>query len=884
VIKQTNQQTTMNERRIRRKIADLQEQWDLLSEQLSRLERARILAIDPGEKFRLEQNIAEIKSERQQVEQQLDDLETQLLDSHRSEFHVFVSSTMVEFHDIRAEVGSALEKIYIDPFVYGGSPRVRTASTTETSLKAVERSDMYIGLLGKSYGEATIKEFYHARKLGKPCLLYIHGKDVQREEKLEQFLKEYIYDPESGVGYEYFESSVDLKDKVGRDIMRLLVDLYRQASRELPSGAIQPVVRLAWDVVDWYQTLGYTLIQEPFYVDARTMDLMMRVNMNFPGIGSVSQDLKIRCTTGLIEAPQVRTFAQEVESCGVNKGQMVSFLGISPPAREEVREQEVLSLLTFDELLDQTVRFDDYLNWLEDEIKKRGIDTGYIPLACAKEVRGPDSNDRIEVSHWPAEDGGIDKYVDIWLRGWHKEHLSILGEFGTGKTWFVYHLAWTYLQLYREAKQKGRPRPRLPIVISLRDFAKAVSIESLFSEFFFMKHNIGLPGYEAFQQLNRMGKLLLLFDGFDEMAARVDRQEMINNFWEFARVLVPGGKAILTCRTEHFPDAKVGRALLSAELQASTAKLTGETPQFEVVELEKFNETQIRQVLLRKAKPEIVERIMGNPELMDLARRPLMTEFILEALPDVEAGAPVDLSRVYLYAVRRKMERDIKAERTFTSLADKLYFLCELSWEMLSTDKMSLNYKAFPDRLRRLFGTVVREQRDLDHWHFDMLGQTMLIRNAYGDYSPAHRSLLEFFVAYKFIAELGVLASDFMEAAQAQSYIDEKTLPQVYTWSEYFHREIDEHGKVKPIAPLKSFTTEDYEKLYKRSDVVKVEKLPRNAITFAAGMVSIDPASLDKLCEMAWEKPVNIAWKVLTLLPFLKDQHSETLAEMLVNT
>ncbi|MFL9458912.1 hypothetical protein AB0758_49020 [Tolypothrix bouteillei VB521301_2] len=97
-----------------------------------------------------------------------------------------------------------------------------------------------------------------------------------------------------------------------------------------------------------------------------------------------------------------------------------------------------------------------------------------------------------------------------------------------------------------------------------------------------------------------------------------------------------------------------------------------------------------------------------------------MTELILEALPDIEAGLPVDISRVYLYAVRHKMERDIKAERTFTNLADKLYFLCELSWEMLSTDQMSLNYRLFPDRIRRLFGCGQR--KDLDHWHYDYDG------------------------------------------------------------------------------------------------------------------------------------------------------------------
>ncbi len=138
-----------------------------------------------------------------------------------------------------------------------------------------------------------------------------------------------------------------------------------------------------------------------------------------------------------------------------------------------------------------------------------------------------------------------------------------------------------------------------------------------------------------------MGKLLLIFDGFDEMAAKVDRQQMINNFWELARVVVPGSKAILTCRTEHFPEASEGRALLSAELKASTANLSGEPPQFEVLELEKLDNEQVRQLLGNHAGDQTVETIMLSPQLLDLARRPVMTEFILEALPEIEAGKPV---------------------------------------------------------------------------------------------------------------------------------------------------------------------------------------------------------------------------------------------------
>ena len=567
---------------------------------------------------------------------------------------------------------------------------------------------------------------------------------------------------------------------------------------------------LAQQMKGWFETLGYRF--EPYQVWA---DLHFEFIVNIPVRRNRYDRILVRGIEGEAGIKDVAALRQSVDAQRTDEGWLVTARRISRAARDQVEKEENRNLgcYTFDELLDQDADFSGYLNWLEAEVKQQGVDKKYVPLACTKEEIDPISKRRIAVSHYDERDGWIDGYIDLWLDDPVKEHISILGEFGTGKTWFALHYAWTALQRYRDAQKRGVERPRLPLVIPLRDYAKAVSVESLFSEFFFRKHEIPIPGYSAFEQLNRMGKLLLIFDGFDEMAARVDRQEMINNFWELAKVVVPGSKVILTCRTEHFPEAKEGRALLNAELQASTAALTGETPQFEVLELEKFNDAQIRQVLSFQAGTATVEQVMGNLRLLDLARRPVMTELILEALPDIEAGKPVDMSRIYLYAVRRKMERDIKADRTFTSLADKLYFLCELSWEMLSNDQLSLNYRLFPDRIRRLFGAVVREEKDLDHWHFDMMGQTMLIRNADGDYTPAHRSLLEFFVAYKFAAELGVLATDFAELAQAQSYIDAGAAPQNYRWSSYFLRQMDDVGKIVPIPPLKAFASESLAQL-----------------------------------------------------------------------
>jgi predicted NACHT family NTPase len=137
-----------------------------------------------------------------------------------------------------------------------------------------------------------------------------------------------------------------------------------------------------------------------------------------------------------------------------------------------------------------------------------------------------------------------------------------------------------------------------------------------------------------------MGRLLLIFDGFDEMADKLDRQKMINNFWELARVVVPGAKAVLTCRTEHFPNAKEGRDLLNAKLKASTRYLSGDPPQFEILELEQFDEDQIRDALLKRTDQKTVDLIMSHQELLDLAGRPVMLDFLVEALPDIEAEKP----------------------------------------------------------------------------------------------------------------------------------------------------------------------------------------------------------------------------------------------------
>ncbi|GAA1298133.1 NACHT domain-containing protein [Saccharothrix xinjiangensis] len=553
------------------------------------------------------------------------------------------------------------------------------------------------------------------------------------------------------------------------------IEEVREVATTPAAGQSNPLEWLAAEVKAWFDAIGYPFErhQEP---SSSSFEWIIQVPLR-----RRYDRVVVLGVVGELSASHLDRARRSLEDNRADEAWVIAPRRVSPAAREAADDR--VACYTLDELIDQDANFDGYLEWLQAEVARRRIDTDYVAMHCRKtEYDG--GGEATAHSTYEAGAGGLDGYVDSWLADPSKEHLSVLGEFGTGKSWFCLHFASRLAARYQEAKRRGLPRPRLPLLIPLRDYAKAVSVESLFSEFFFRKHEVKLANYSVFEYLNRSGRLLLIFDGFDEMASRVDRQARINNFWELAKAVVPGAKVLLTCRTEHFPEARESRDLLNAQLKASTQALTGAPPQFEVLDLLPFDDDQVRELLGHITTPDVIDVITGHEELRDLMRRPVMSELVLDALPEIAEGRQVDLARVYLYAVRRKIARDINSERTFTSMSDKVFFLSELSWEMLSTDTMSMNYRQFPDRIRTCFGAAVQEEKDLDHWHHDMLGQTMLIRNSDGDYSPAHRSLLEFFSAYKLAAELGVLNEDFLTLVK-----DGGGGAVAVKWSEYFHRE-----------------------------------------------------------------------------------------------
>lgn len=553
---------------------------------------------------------------------------------------------------------------------------------------------------------------------------------------------------------------------------------HRQS--EDPKRAVSsPAERLGSDVQVWFQAVGYR-IREHWLVG----DFGMAISLEVPQRRRGRYDLVVAlCVDGELAPYHLEVLQELVSERNFSEGWGVAQLRVSETARRLAdQSDDIVYCYSFDELIDLEADFEPYIAWLEQEVCDRHIDSRFVPLSCRKEEIDPRTEKSFGTSEYSWRDGGLDKYVDSWLADPAKKHLSLLGEFGMGKSWFALHLAGRLAEGWKDAKARGVARPRIPLIIPLRDYAKQTSVSALLSEFFFHKHQIEIRNYEVFNVLNRMGRFLLIFDGFDEMASRTDRNTMVANFWELAKVVEPGAKVLLSSRTEYFPEAKEARDLFDARVSATTTGVPSEGPTFEIVELMPFDDEQIRMMLTHLLTPEKLAIVMEHEGVRDLMRRPVMSELVIDALPEIEQGATINLARIYLYAIKRKMDRDVTSERTFTSRADKLFFLCEVAWEMIRTNQLSLNYKDFPEKLRACFGSVVENVQDLDYWEQDMRNQSMLVRNSRGDYGPSHKSLLEFLIAFRFAAELGLLEGDYLRLIPGAEKRDGKS----YSWSEYF--------------------------------------------------------------------------------------------------
>lgn len=233
-----------------------------------------------------------------------------------------------------------------------------------------------------------------------------------------------------------------------------------------------------------------------------------------------------------------------------------------------------------------------------------------------------------------------------WVADPEGRFVVLLGEFGHGKTFALRELA-------RRIHEEGRP-PVVPIFIQLRALEKTHSLEELLAVHLTAggEQRIDHP---RLQYLIREGRVLLLFDGFDELALRVTYDQAAEHLGQLVRAATGRAKVVLTSRTQYFLSDKQVETALSERTTI---------PGRQLVKLQGFNEDQILAYLTKCLKGDEVaarswfELLDEVKDLLGLSANPRMLGFITR------------LERTRLERIRAR-EGEISAARLYRELLDQ---------------------------------------------------------------------------------------------------------------------------------------------------------------------------------------------------------------------
>jgi WD40 repeat protein len=412
-----------------------------------------------------------------------------------------------------------------------------------------------------------------------------------------------------------------------------------------------------------------------------------------------------------------------------------------------------IQLLTFRELQHQILKLDQYLDRLIKNYETDELSKYYIDLIAQDDEKMPTKIFE-----------PMDDYVNQWTNDETTNHLSILGEYGTGKTSFCRKLAHDLAMRYN----KDPLNNRIPILINLRDYSKVMSVRQLITDLLINEYGLRGIDYPLFEKMNEEGLFLMIFDGFDEMAQKVLFDVAYSNFTKIAELAKPKkSKVILTCRTEFFrTHEKEKEVLLDVDKRKN----------FNIIYLREFNDEQIKK-FLQKRVPLIeaekekkqgwkyyYEKIQNVFDLKDLAKRPVLLDLITKYLPQlIEKGETINASTLYQTAIQEELKRRLTVGKTVIEREDRLKLMKLLAMWMYNHDEFSIYYEKIPKLLDLEKNFDLKTRTDTEYHLHDFLTCSFLSRDPDGNYRFSHKSFVDFLVAWKFTDNIkDDLKYDFM--------------------------------------------------------------------------------------------------------------------------
>lgn len=344
----------------------------------------------------------------------------------------------------------------------------------------------------------------------------------------------------------------------------------------------------------------------------------------------------------------------------------------------------------------------------------------------------------------------------------------LLGDYGTGKTVSCERLTYT---LAKRKLSGVDPDSPIPLLFYLRDYYRTLDLRSMITDRLVNDLGVNLP-FETFMQYLQQGVFCVVLDGFDEMAMRVDAQSRTRNLVILQTLSAGRSKVLITGRPGYFPtDHEIEEIAKSEGLvnlpfpqQFITPR---QIPKFSLIDVHLFGRDEISKYFdkyysfAKKTGREVheikVRDLSKIYNLMSLAERPVLLNLILETGPEIleRSESKFTAGELYRRYTRAWIERELsKGEvRRLIDPQLKLIFMQELAWDMFSRNVFTVNYQnSLPDNIIEYFGTT--GSQEFDYLDSDIRTCSYIVRDEVGNYTFAHKSFMEYFVAEKIKFEI----------------------------------------------------------------------------------------------------------------------------------
>ena len=368
-----------------------------------------------------------------------------------------------------------------------------------------------------------------------------------------------------------------------------------------------------------------------------------------------------------------------------------------------------------------------------------------------------------------------------WARGLEGEHSSLcalLGNLGTGKTTSTVLLTRRLLEL----RKAGEQAP-LPIYFDLRDLSpttlKDFGLRTLLTQ---LLTNSSLSTITVDDVLATVQDehTLVIFDGLDEVLVHLtpgDGQRLTRSLLEVldlddrgSQEENPRTRLLLSCRTQYFRTVEEEFSFFDGQ-----GRENKRGKDYLVLTLLPFDEEQIREYLRRNVPEadinQLMETICSVHNLRELASQPVLLDMIREVLltidEDLSVGHRVRSVDLYERFVNKWLRRDDGKHslipehkiQLMTHLAWQVWRSGSRTWPARWMEKWMLQFlHAHPDMELHYAGRMP------DQWKQDFRTATFLARRG-DDFSFAHSSLLEYFLAKRLADSLEAESEDEARAA-----------------------------------------------------------------------------------------------------------------------